>query len=331
MTQLRVGIVGFGSIAELGHLPALRSLAPRVAVEAVVDGSEHRRKIASAVPGVRLVAASVDDLLQAAPPLDLVVSALPPDVNGVAASRLAAAGYSVLAEKPLAADAPKAGRLFGDPVIAGRVSMVHNYLFRTDVQAAIAAVRDGAIGAVRLVRLERPDEGHFVGSGVDPHWRRSSQHHGGCLRDNAYHWVYLAPALCRSPIDDVTARLSTRDGDEVEDLSAAILRHVNGALTTVTTAWCAPAAQPVLEVHGETGSLRLLGDAEACEINTGSRWTTLPGPVGVVSYELMYRHLLDNGRERDGRLGVDAGLRVLEVIDRLYEAASPVHRDEVHR
>ncbi|MFI6130823.1 Gfo/Idh/MocA family protein [Micromonospora sp. NPDC051141] len=327
MTRLRVGIVGFGSIVELAHLPALRALAPRIAVEAVVDSSEERRKTATAMPEVRLVAASVDDFLRTAPSLDLVVSALPPDANGVTAGRLAAAGYTVLAEKPLAATAAEARQILGDAETAGRVSMVHNYFFRTDVQAAVAAVREGAIGAVRLTRLERPDGGHFVGSGIDPHWRRSAQRHGGCLRDNAYHWIYLAPALCHSEIDDATARVSSRRSDEVEDVGHAVLRHANGALTTVTTAWCAISARPVLEVHGETGSLRLLGDENACEINTGAGWTTLPGRVGVNSYEQMYRHLLDVGAGADERLSVQSGLRVLDVLDQLYAAASDHHGD----
>lgn len=239
-----------------------------------------------------------------------------------------AAGYTVLAEKPLAATAAEARQVLGGAEAAGRVSMAHNYFFRTDVEAAITAVNEGAIGAVRLTRLERPDGGHFVGSGVDPHWRRSSQHHGGCLRDNAYHWIYLAPALCRSEIKDATARLSARNSDEVEDLSLVILRHANGALTTVATAWCALSALPVLEVHGETGSLRLQGDENPCEINTGAGWTTLPGRVGVNSYEQMYRHLLEVGPGGDERLSVQNGLRVLDILDQLYAAASDNHGDE---
>lgn len=181
----------------------------------------------------------------------LSIVAVPTPAVAGAVRGLTAAGLPVLAEKPLATSAAGARALGGD------IRVVHNYLYRAEIRQAIALVGAGAIGQPRFIRLERPDPGHFPGRGAQPDWRLRDA--AGCLVDNAYHWVYVAEALARSPVSAVTAQSSVpAPGCPSEDLAVMLLRHDNDVLSCVQAAWCAREAQPVFEAHGTEGSLSIV-------------------------------------------------------------------------
>ncbi|MEU4160899.1 Gfo/Idh/MocA family oxidoreductase [Actinoplanes sp. NPDC026670] len=286
---LRIALIGCGAIAELGHAPAFLTLGGDATVTAVVDLAPARRQLLgdmlSVHPGRRYD--NVDTLLDDPEPIDLAVVVLPPDRTPPVVERLLAADIRVLCEKPMSVDVGVAARLAG-LAPPDRLGIVHNYLYRSDVRQAIRQVRAGTLGRIRFLRLEQPDPGHFPGAGVSPYWRRRHAG-GGCLTDNAYHWMYVAAELANSPVVRVTARLSRPDVTSAEDVAMVLLDHESGTLTSVQTAWCAPRAQPVLEVHAQHGSLRLEGDCGACQVYPD------PGPARSEpvepSYAAMFREV----------------------------------------
>lgn len=92
----KIGIVGFGKIARDQHLPAL-SRDPAFELAAVASTS------ADAVPGVRRVFRTVEEMLAGAPDLDAVAVCTPPQPRHAIARAALLAGKHVLLEKPPAA------------------------------------------------------------------------------------------------------------------------------------------------------------------------------------------------------------------------------------
>jgi predicted dehydrogenase len=329
---VRVALVGCGAIAELGHAPALLALPQAAVVTAVADTSPQRRDLLGAQlgvpPGQRFE--SISTLLSGTGPLDLAVLALPPAPTPSAVRGLLAAGVRVLSEKPMSVDPAEIAEL--GRLADGRLGVVHNYRYRSDVLRARALLGTRDFGRVRFLRLERPDAGHFPGRGDEPDWRR--RHAGsGSLVDNAYHWVYIAAELADSPVVRVTARLaSPQDGGPADDLALLLLDHANGALTSVQAAWCAPHAQSVLEVHAESGSLHLTGDCGGCEafgpaapgIDHDDQGTDSPGSPPEPSYTAFYREVLDAVRA-DAPFGASPD-ECAEVV-RVLEAAALAARE----
>lgn len=112
MTDLAIGLVGCGRLAELGYLPALRA-ARGVRLVAVADPDPGRRTHLAGLARegghpVR-TGAHASDLLDM--PLDGVVLATPATVHLADATLAADAGVPALVEKPPAPDAATAARL----------------------------------------------------------------------------------------------------------------------------------------------------------------------------------------------------------------------------
>src|SRR5205823_3435692 len=78
-----------------------------------------------------------------------------------------------------------------------------------------------------------------------------------CLLDNGYHQVYSAERIIGSPIVGAFARVETYNRDyTVEDTALVLMRHKNGATTSLQVAWSVTGGgQGVNEVHGTLGSI----------------------------------------------------------------------------
>lgn len=109
MTEpLRVGLVGAGRIAELGHAPALARCASARLV-AVADPARHRAEALAAATGARAFAEPGEML--AAGGLDALIVTSPPEHHLGHARLAAAAELPCLVEKPPAPDAAGAREL----------------------------------------------------------------------------------------------------------------------------------------------------------------------------------------------------------------------------
>jgi len=322
-SKMEIALVGFGAIAELGHWPALAKLHESARVVAVVDHDPHRRAAAAKATGLhkRNLFESVGDLVSTGLPADLVIVMLPASSAPCSITELVGAGYQVLTEKPIAGDVESALSVLRNANAADAVRVVHNYLYRTDVRAAFSALTAHDLGPVRLIRFERPDKGYFPGRGIDPAWRKRTDAGGGCLRDNAYHWFYIAEKFAGAPISSISAMTGGRPA-EAEDVAIIALEHSSGTLTNIVTAWCAKKAEEVLEVHTEDASLRLDGDGGGCHLYWNSRHIELgAAPRGQSSYQRMYREVLQGFRDgyRSGAT-LEEAIRIIAIFQACYLA-----------
>jgi predicted dehydrogenase len=233
MNRLRRGaILGFGAVAEHGHLPGWKSDA-RFEIVAVAEPQPERRAQAlRALPAAR-VYDSVAALL-AAEPVDFVDIASPPAFHAEAIVAAATAGAHVLCEKPLVTRLDEFRRIQEATRAAGvALHPVHNWkhaeayrILRgltgapaspSGSSAPTGEKRTRWIGAPRelVFRVER--NGWSVSEGD---WRADRRlGGGGILVDHGWHAFYLAMGLAGAEpraVRATTEQRRYRDA-EVED------------------------------------------------------------------------------------------------------------------
>jgi predicted dehydrogenase len=189
--------------------------------------------------------ADVDELIEA---VDAVAFSVPPDVQAELAVRAAAAGRSLLLEKPLAVSVEAADRL----VEAVRAPTVVFFTSRFDPDVASwfsAEVDDRAwTGGSVLMLASIFEPGNPFGESP---WRRER----GALWDIGPHALaQLIPTL--GPVEQVEAVRGR--GDEMH-LS---LRHASGAASSVTVSLTAPVQVTEVVFWGSGGVARVPGDVD---------------------------------------------------------------------
>ncbi|MBM4437219.1 MAG: Gfo/Idh/MocA family oxidoreductase [Actinobacteria bacterium] len=329
--MLRVGIVGCGRIVEEGHAPAFEELAGRFQVVALADPVEERRVALGDRFGVAAARRYADyrDLLSAGA-LDLIDIAVPHFLHAEICLAAAATGVPIVMEKPMATSREECDAIMAAVRAAGvPACIIHNYLRHPWVEAARHAIEHGALGKTFLFRSEGMSRRSYPGTkAYDPAWRtRRAAGGGGALIDNGYHNLYTGTALLRSPVREVYARTGAfLHAHDVEDTAALLLTHASGALSTILVAWSGHSAQPVNEIHGEGGSIRVEGQGRETRAvlytDAGSVPLERPDPGAPQGFAAVFRDLaeaLDAGREPP--YPFEVGYANIEVVFAAYESA----------
>lgn len=267
--MFKAGIIGCGRIIEQGHLPAFQELEDRVQVVAVSDPVEARRDLIGDQLGVPEAARYADyaDML-AQVEMDFVDMALPHFLHEEVIIAAAERGITIFTEKPLTTSIASANRIAQALERTGcKMCVIHNYRHQAASAKAIQLVRAGKIGTPFFIRYEYLGGSHYAGAaGYDPDWRtKSARGGGGALIDNGYHYMYMAEALMGSPVAQTFARTGTYvQEQDVEDLAVVMMVHENGGTTSLQFGWGVKGGgQPVGEIHGTLGSLRIVRNQDA--------------------------------------------------------------------
>jgi glucose-fructose oxidoreductase len=152
---MRVGVVGSGFMGRTWSEVAANHAADTSLV--AVAGGRRARGLAAdyGVP----VESSPEALIGRAD-VDLVVLASPPAVHRDQTITAAAAGKHVLVEKPMAQDEDECAAMVHACRAAGvRLSVVSQHRFRDTPAAAHRLIADGAIGEIRMIRLNGAEVG----------------------------------------------------------------------------------------------------------------------------------------------------------------------------
>lgn len=284
---IRLGLIGCGGIVQLSHLPSLLSLPDMVRIVAAADPVEHNRdtvgQSAGISPGHRY--ADYRDML-ATETLDAVSIATPHHLHAEHAATAAQAGLLVISEKPMATSLAEADAIL-DAVnrYGSTYTVVHNFLFAPGTRRALELVQQGEVGTPRLGRAKSLF--NKAPAQFDPAlWRNQPASGGGCLKDTAYHEIYMVVTMVGSPVVSVDARVRSQFGlAQVDDLALLWLEHENGALSTVSTSWHLATGQGEIanlcEVHGVQGALRVEQRGQGALLhysNTAREWSPVPVP-----------------------------------------------------
>ncbi len=190
-----------------------------------------------------LVFESVDALL-ARDGLDFAIVAVPTDLHLSVAQRLAAAGVSMLIEKPLAATGEEARRIVEVCSGAGiKVAVGHVERFNPALLELRRRLLGGQVGRVFTVSTIR--------SGPFPARVRDV----GVVKDLATHDIDLVSWLSGSPIATIAAQTQHLSGREHEDLVLAVGSLQSGAAFNLVVDWVSPVKVRRTRVLGERGML----------------------------------------------------------------------------
>lgn len=223
----RIAVVGFGLIGRR-HAEVIRR-SPELALCAIVDPSDTGYSDAKSlgVPVFR----SLDDMLRTTQPQGVVL-ATPTPLHLEQGLACVEARCPVLIEKPITVTSADAQTLTDKADAAGVPLLVgHHRRHNGMVQAAKAALTDGAIGDIRAVQATcwfyKPD--YYFDAAP---WR--TQKGAGPISVNLVHDVDLLRYFC-GDVDTVQAiAVPSRRGFENEDLATAVLRFGSGAIATIS-------------------------------------------------------------------------------------------------
>ena len=270
----RVGLVGFGRIAESAHLPAWHGL-PGVEVVAIADHCPARSDAAeAAAPGARIFdncAAMLDEMR-----LDCLDICTPPYDHARSILAGCEAGVSqIICEKPLAASTADYDTIADAQAWSGSQVYTINTWVQSDLHRLVtAAVAEGAIGEVRHVRLRtlRPDCALGVSS-WQPRWRTDPFYAGGgIVLDHGWHQLYLMARWIGAAPTGVQARLRTVHAlhAPVEDEADIDLVFPN-ATGRIELSWASSHRVNDGEIIGTRGRIKIEDDRLAIQSDHETR------------------------------------------------------------
>lgn len=251
MKNVRVGIIGAGSIAQYAHIPNYQKLEG-VEVVALADIDAKTLKEAAAKFGVKKTYADYKKMLSAEKP-DAVSVCTPNAFHAAPTIAALKAGAHVVVEKPIAMNAQEGRQMVEAARKAKRLLMVaFNNRWRADVQYLKQTVNAGALGdiyygeAVYMRRSGIPGWGAFVDKKMSG---------GGPLIDVGVHMLDMALFLMGHP-KPVAAFGATatafgkrpgfggmgqwdREKFTVEDFGVGLVRFANGAMLLLKASWAA--------------------------------------------------------------------------------------------
>ena len=240
-------VVGAGG----GGTGSIRALAasPRYVLRGVADiAPAARQRVAAAHPDVA-VFADHREALQTLQPDVVCVSTWPPSHVRVALDAVAAGSLrGLLLEKPIA-DTWRDGRRLVDELRRRRMPCVvpHGLVVSSQGRAVIEQVRDGAIGALRLVWIEC---------------------RGWDILNAGIHWLHFALQVLQGPFLEVQCACDSstrtyRDGMQVETVASLVVTAADGARIALHTgdevSLSAPAAGTLIRLVGDEGLIELPG------------------------------------------------------------------------
>lgn len=284
-TPLRVAIVGAGNIA--GPYAAELVAEPLVDLLGVTDLEPDRAAALAREVGVAIYP-SLDAVLDD-PRVDLVVNLTPHRAHAGITMRALRAGKHAYSEKPLAIDSADARALVAEAERRGlRLACAPSSFMGEAQQTAWKALRDGAIGTVRLVYAE-------VNWGRIEAWHPAPEafYDIGVMIDVGIYPLALLTTLF-GRVDRVQAygtilfpHRVTKVGRPFEvgapEMVVAVLRFAGGQLLRLTTNWYVEGKNTVqhgVEFHGDTGSLLLsswlTGDATVRQAPLGGEFEDTP-------------------------------------------------------
>jgi len=260
---LQGALIGFGFIAEKGHVPAYLAAPDQLAIVAVADICAARREKARQVlPNARIYA-DTKTLLQAeAKQLDFVDIATPPCDHAAIAHAAFEHGLHVFCEKPIATSAADARAMLDHATAAKKVFFPsHNYKHAPVIKAIRKVLESGELGPIHLVTLDTFRTTHAKGVAEwQPDWRRQrATSGGGIAMDHGSHTFYLAFDWLASQPTAITAKMSNLSTFDTEDNFNCTVTFPTGIAVAQLT-WNSGFRKVIYTIHGAHGAIKVEDD-----------------------------------------------------------------------
>jgi predicted dehydrogenase len=197
--------------------------------------------------------------------IEAVAIVTPNHLHAPVAEAFLKAGFHVICDKPVTTTSKDAKRLLALAKKTKRIfAVTHNYTGYPMVRHARQMVKDGALGDIRVVQVEYPQDwlsGPLEKTGQkQAAWRTDPAQSGagGCIGDIGTHAYQLADYITGTPVAELCAELSTFvKGRRLDDNAQVMLRYANGARGLLWASQVAPGNENALRirVYGSQGGL----------------------------------------------------------------------------
>jgi predicted dehydrogenase len=246
LSPIRVGIIGFGNAGRLIHAP-LVALTPDFTVAAVA--SARGDVVRAALPDVMVY--DTAEAMLAAPDLDLIIVASPPDSHAHWAIAALNAGKHVLVEKPFTVTVEEAVAVAEAAIAADRmVSVFHNRRYDSCFLAIRAAMETGVVG--RILHFE--SQYNRFDPVVFDAWKEPSAAGSGVWYDLGAHIVDQSIQLFGLPDAVTLTQASNRAECAADDWFHAVL-HYPDVRVVLNASFMVAGGVPRFTVHGDKASL----------------------------------------------------------------------------
>jgi predicted dehydrogenase len=288
-------IIGFGFIAEKGHLPAYLARND-YSIVAVADVCASRRDLAKKLLPEARIYEDAQSLFAGESGLDFVDVATPPRDHAPIACAAMKRGLHVLCEKPLATSVRDAESVLAEAQRTRRVFFpVHNYKHAPSMRTVRDVIDSGRIGAVNLVTLDtfRTQHARGVAEWL-PDWRRIRSYAGGGIAmDHGAHTFYLCFDWLGSYPLSITAKMSSQGAYDTEDNFSCTVTFPTGVAMARLT-WNAAVRKVIYTIHGEKGAIRLEDDdVEISELGKMPERLSISSHWGDASHAGWFGAILD--------------------------------------
>ena len=369
--RLRLGMVGGGEGAFIG---AVHRIAARLddhfqLVAGAFSADAERAVRSGAALGVdpQRAYADFEQMAQAerrrADPIDAVAIVTPNHLHVPVARAFLRQGFHVICDKPLASNLADALSLRELARSSGKLfCLTHNYTGYPLVRHARAMVAAGALGELRLVQVEYPQE--WLTEPIEQQGQKQAEWRtdparsgaGGCLGDIGTHAYQLASYVTGLTLDQLCADLTAFvPGRRLDDNVNMLLRWQGGARGMLWASQVAPGhenglrlrvygtrggiewvqAEPNTLIHSPLGEPRRLvtrgspaahaSAARVTRIPSGHPEGYLEGFANLYSEAALAIRALDAGRALPPEVdfpGLDDGIKGMAFIEAAVQSAA---------
>jgi predicted dehydrogenase len=323
-SDIRLGLVGAGAIAQLAHLPVLSKIRGAKLV-AICDNDGPKAGALAQRLGVPDIFTDIDELLDS-DELDAVVIATPNHLHEPHVLRALKAKLHVLCERPLSLTTGGVNRILAAAEAGDRKVVVgNNHRFRSDVQQLRRFLEGGELGRVTGMRA-----GQYQFKSAQQGWRNSkAEAGGGAFLEYGYPLVDLALWLTDFPEPvRVTAHMDKLKPGGVEDAMLVFLECANGISYSFDVSWSYVGQEERLwfEVVSTRGSarlspLRVVKDLNGRPTNVSPTGASARESVFIQSYRAELTHFVSMLRDESPYEPPTDQLKVMRIVDAVYKSA----------
>lgn len=325
----RIGLLGFGAIAENAHLPALQSFED-IEVAAVADLSTERlQRARELLPGCDVFPTPLELIERA--DITGVDICTPPSTHADLVEAACARGLeTIICEKPFVLSEDEFERVARARDKSGsRVISVNNWMHSHLGRRVREVLNAGSIGEIQRVELRtgRPDAARG-NAGWQPGWRTTLAHAGGgIILDHGWHQLYLLMDWMNAWPRSVSCVARTVDPRHapVEDEATIRLQFPHGE-GCIELSWTSAERSNSGSIAGTQGSIEIHDDRIVVQNAEGTRELAFGERLTQSSYHpdwftiMLECSILGSSRAEADRNFAEAGVLV-STIGAAYRSA----------
>ncbi len=323
-SDLRLGLVGAGAIAQLAHLPVL-SRIKGASLVAICDNDGPKAGALAQRLGVPDIFTDFDEMLDSEE-IDAVVIATPNHLHEPHVLRALKQKVNVLCERPLSLTIGGVTRILKAAEAADRKVVVgNNHRFRSDVQQLSRFLQGDELGKVIAMRAGQ----YQFRTGLQGWRHRKAEAGGGAFLEYGYPLLDLSLWLTDFPEPvRVSAHMDRTADHSVEDMMLVHLECANGISLSIDVSWAYVGQEERwwFEVISSRGSarlspLRVVKELNGRPTNVSPTGAAARESVFLQSYRAEIAHFIAVLNDEAAYDPPADQLKVMRVMEAIYKSA----------